>query len=103
MLKLLHPESSEMEDGGGKLSSTPLTISNQSLSDQQLPCIFLRWNLGLPRKLFLIELSLDLQWTAEGEPGGVGWRTEPQSAMSQRAPPPRSARAQHKIKKVIQL
>ena len=72
MLKLLHPESSEMEDGGGKLSSTPLTISNQSLPDQQLPCIFLRWNLGLPRKLFLIELSRDLQWTAEGEPGGVG-------------------------------
>ena len=72
MLKLLHPESSEIEDGGGKLSSTPLTISNQSLPDQQLPCIFLRWNLGLPRKLFLIELSRDLQWTAEGEPGGVG-------------------------------
>ena len=66
-------EPSEIEDGGGKLSSTPLTISNQSLpDDQQLPCIFLRWNLGLPRKLFLIELSRDLQWTAEGEPGGVG-------------------------------
>lgn len=65
-------EPSEIEGGGGKLSSTPLTISNQSLPDQQLPCIFLRWNLGLPRKLFLIELSRDLQWTAEGEPGGVG-------------------------------
>ena len=68
-LKLLHPGPSGLRTG---LSSTPLTISNQSLSDQQLPCIFLRWNLGLPRKLFLIELSLDLQWTAEGEPGGVG-------------------------------
>ena len=37
-----------------------------------LPCIVLLWNLGLPRKLFLIELNCDLQWAAEGDPGGVG-------------------------------
>ena len=37
-----------------------------------LPCIFLLWNRGLPRKLFLIELSRDLQWAADGDPGGVG-------------------------------
>ena len=37
-----------------------------------LPCIFLLWNLGDPSRLFLMELSLLLQWALEGEPGGVG-------------------------------
>ena len=47
----------------------------QSCLSLHSPCIFLLWNLGDPRKLFLIELSLDLQWAAEdGEPGGVGRR-----------------------------
>ena len=72
MLKLLHPESSEIEDGGGKLSSTPLTISNQSLPDQQLPCIFPRPPPGPLRTTLQLKLCPDLQWTAEGEPGGVG-------------------------------
>ena len=40
-----------------------------------LPCIFLLWNLGVPRKEFFKVLSLDLQqWLPdrEGDPGGVG-------------------------------
>ncbi len=37
-----------------------------------IPCIFLLWNLGDPRKLFLMLLKRDRQWAAEGDPGGVG-------------------------------
>lgn len=38
-----------------------------------IPCSFRRWNLGEPRKLFLIVVNLDRQWCPVewGEPGGV--------------------------------
>ena len=40
-------------------------------------CIFRLWKRGLPRKLFLIELSLDRQGAAEGEPGGSNCSVSP--------------------------
>ena len=45
------------------------------------PCIFLLWNRGEPRKLFLMELSLLRQCVADGEPGGVGssWSVSPEA------------------------
>ena len=50
----------------------PLSPSRCNFEETMSPCIFLRWKRGLPRKLFLMLFSLDLQWTEEGEPGGVG-------------------------------
>ena len=37
-----------------------------------LPCNFLLWNRGDPKKLFFMLFNLLLQWAEEGEPGGVG-------------------------------
>ena len=37
-----------------------------------IPCNFLLWNLGDPKKLFLMLFNLLLQWAEDGEPGGVG-------------------------------